>query len=412
MEVAWGHRRSNMAERKVKSKKDTKDEVPSRIASDPMAVTWLEKHNKTLEKYWNKLPNFLGSFIASVAVFILGSSIRGEWIYILVHFLKAFRYGDEEANGTSTESSNSSSSTGFSLADYRLQGFGFYWIWATTVSYVLYLGIGGFLHWYYYVRQRDRSEEWKCQPNKFMPPELERHEILLGSFSLLLGSTVSAMLACYVMNGGYSTIYYDVSKYGWLWYFASWPVVYIWQDYLTYWHHRIYHIPFLYKNFHKLHHKYKQPTAFSVTAIHPFEFLHMQVVQFSPMFIIPVHWSVFCTLLMYLYYHGIIDHSGINFKAQWWQPWQPDCIFHDNHHQYFHVNFGFNCEIWDKIHGTYRQKNKVYREDIFYGKGKSLEECSKDELRADLNERESENHLAYRGEVRDEQVLEVKKKLK
>lgn len=70
----------------------------------------------------------------------------GEWIYILVHFLKAFRYGDEEANGTSTESSNSSSSTGFSLADYRLQGFGFYWIWATTVSYVLYLGIGGFLH--------------------------------------------------------------------------------------------------------------------------------------------------------------------------------------------------------------------------------------------------------------------------
>lgn len=67
-----------MAERKVKSKTDNEDEVPSRIASDPMAVTWLEKHNKTLEKYWNKLPNFLGSFIASVAVFILGSSIRGE----------------------------------------------------------------------------------------------------------------------------------------------------------------------------------------------------------------------------------------------------------------------------------------------------------------------------------------------
>ena len=52
---------------------------------------------------------------------------------------------------------------------------------------------------------------------------------------------------------------------------------------------------------------------------------------------------------MYTYYHGILDHSGIAFKRQWWQPWQPDAIFHDNHHQYFHVNFGFNIEFWDKV---------------------------------------------------------------
>ena len=57
----------------------------------------------------------------------------------------------------------------------------------------------------------------------------------------------------------------------------------------------------------------------------------------------------FSFILMYTYYHGIIDHSGITFKRQWWQPWQPDCIFHDNHHQYFHVNFGFNIEYWDKV---------------------------------------------------------------
>ena len=53
--------------------------------------------------------------------------------------------------------------------------------------------------------------------------------------------------------------------------------------------------------------------------------------------------------MIYTYYHGIIDHSGITFKKAFWQPWQPDCIFHDNHHQYFHVNFGFNIELWDKV---------------------------------------------------------------
>ena len=111
----------------------------------------------------------------------------------------------------------------------------------------------------------------------------------------------------------------------------------------------MYHTPFLYKHFHKMHHTYKQPTAFSVTAIHPIEFVHMQCVLMSPIFLVPVHWLTMVVLMMYIYYHGIIDHSGITFKAYWWQPWQPPCIFHDNHHQYFHVNFGFNIEYWDHV---------------------------------------------------------------
>ena len=108
------------------------------------------------------------------------------------------------------------------------------------------------------------------------------------------------------------------------------------QDYVTYWMHRMYHLPSLYRDghhthsndganwakltffqlkrlnlpklnarkcirvsalhsirdrrhFHKLHHTYKQPTAFSVTAIHPVEFVNIQAVYASPMFFMPVH---------------------------------------------------------------------------------------------------------------------------
>lgn len=138
---------------------------------------------------------------------------------------------------------------------------------------------------------------------------------------------------------------------------------------MTYWLHRIYHMPFLYKRFHKLHHRYKQPTAFSVTAIHPVESIHIQLFLASPLILVPVHWCKCCwfqfltlfdwinivmavpfyTSAFYAYYHGILDHSGVNFKSYWWQPWQPDAIFHDNHHQYFHVNFAFNISYWDKV---------------------------------------------------------------
>jgi len=194
-------------------------------------------------------------------------------------------------------------------------------------------------------------------------------------------------------------IYYSPSEYGWWWFFLQVPVIFIYQDYTTYLTHRFYHTPFMYKHFHKLHHTYKQPTAFSVTAIHPVEIMQVQLTMLVPIFVIPVHWAMFYAIALYTYYHGIIDHSGVTFKALWWQPWQPDAIFHDNHHQYFHVNFGFNIYIWDVLHGTYRKKDRVYTEDIYYGKGLAFDEVSKDVLVNDIAERKSENPLAYTDNV-------------
>jgi hypothetical protein len=53
------------------------------------------------------------------------------------------------------------------------------------------------------------TEEWKCQPKHWLSPEVEFHEIVVGAFSLALGSFLSATMACWVMNDGYSTIYFD-----------------------------------------------------------------------------------------------------------------------------------------------------------------------------------------------------------
>lgn len=114
---------------------------------------------------------------------------------------------------------------------------------------------------------------------------------MIGTLSLMVTNTFSGIVSCYISNGGYSTVYYGLDDYGWLWYFLQWPVIYIYEDYLTYWIHRIYHWPWLYVNFHKLHHKYKQPTAFSVTAIHPVEILSIQMILCTPLILFPIHWS-------------------------------------------------------------------------------------------------------------------------
>jgi len=55
--------------------------------------------------------------------------------------------------------------------------------------------------------------------------------------------------------------------------------------------------------------------------------------------------------------------------------------------------------LWDKLHGTYRNKYRIYSEDIFYGKGKALDEVTEEERMRDFAERQSENPLAYKGNI-------------
>ena len=115
----------------------------------------------------------------------------------------------------------------------------------------------------YYVGKRESPEEWKCQPNKWLSSKEEIHEILVGWFSVTLGSALSAALASWVVNGGQTTLYYDfgndikvdsryhvwllTGEYGLLWTALQVPLVFSVTDYITYWHHRVYHMPFLYK---------------------------------------------------------------------------------------------------------------------------------------------------------------------
>uniref|UniRef100_A0A2A4JHB7 Fatty acid hydroxylase domain-containing protein n=1 Tax=Heliothis virescens TaxID=7102 RepID=A0A2A4JHB7_HELVI len=365
------------AEVKQRVVKDSKNEEKTESGNntkpkywEPLTdgVKWIEKYASNLENFFERLPEFISTFIATLAVFTFGATLRGEWVVILVAALKQLSGHTQNNTNVTTNVLDL-----FSSRNLKMENFTPIFIGAHTVSFAMYFLIGGFLHWYFYINRRHLAKEWKIQPDKWLSPELERHEIMVGTLSLTIVGSFSAFLACYIYNGNPSTVYYQFNEYGWLWFFLQFPVIFLYSDYTTYILHRLYHTPWLYKHFHKLHHKYKQPTAFSVTAIHPVEILHVQLTSCLPLFLFPVHWFPFYTVALYVYYHGIIDHSGINFKAQWWQPWQPDAEFHDQHHEFFHCNFGFNMSLWDKLHGTMRKQHRAYTEDTYHGEAPTLD---------------------------------------
>ena len=55
--------------------------------------------------------------------------------------------------------------------------------------------------------------------------------MVIGLFSLTIGNVLSAAVACWILNGGYTTMYYGMGDKGYLWWFLQWPVIFIYQVY-------------------------------------------------------------------------------------------------------------------------------------------------------------------------------------
>ena len=77
--------------------------------------------------------------------------------------------------------------------------------------------------------------------------------------------------------------------------------------------------------------RYTSPTAYSVVAFSPIELLMLNSIVIAPMFLFPVHAVPYMTNVIYVYYFGVIDHSGIKMESIF--PWQPNGLFHDEHHR-------------------------------------------------------------------------------
>ena len=296
----------------------------------------------------------------TMTTLILGATMRGDWILIAVHFLKQ---GDNDGAANDTNSQQKEVSL---LERYHMQNVHVMVLASVGVSLLSLYALGGLLMWFYYHRQRNNPEKWKCQPTKWQTPEDERLEFILGSINMCVGGTISGIIATHVLNGGYTTLYFGLLDRGPVYLVLSTIFCFLMQDYIFYYLHKIFHTPVLYRTFHKHHHRYHCPTVWSATAIHPVEFVTFELALASPMFIIPLYSGSFIICVLYLYYYGMIDHSGIMMDAVW--PWQPPSSYHDDHHKYFHCNYGFTTYIWDWLHDTMHKHDHKYGEDIFHAK--------------------------------------------
>jgi len=220
---------------------------------------------------------------------------------------------------------------------------------------------------YHHPTRSKEPAQWKCQPNKVLSSERYKEEVFWGCFNAMWGTFLAGFMSVAHIHGHYTKMYFDGLEYGIVWYLLSFPLLFLWIEWFAYWSHRFWHLKFVYGKFHKWHHRYQPPTAFSAVAFHPIEFAIYVMGGQVIYFFIPIHSTVSLIVGVYTAYYLIVDHSGIKSTPPWF--WQPSTKFHDDHHKYFHCNFGQHFVWFDRMFNTVRRVNRSYGEGVFGGGG-------------------------------------------
>mgnify|MGYP002147594194 CR=1 FL=1 len=98
-----------------------------------------------------------------------------------------------------------------------------------------------------------------------------------------------------------------------------------------------------------------------------------------PLIFVPLPAIGVIIVLLSSHIESLIQHSGVRVFP--WIPWMPSTFFHDDHHRYFHVNYGQHLTLWDRLFGSLRRHGRRYGVEVFGGQGAPLSESSREPVR-------------------------------
>jgi len=173
----------------------------------------------------------------------------------------------------------------------------------------------------------------------------------------ILSGMIFALSGAFIISEsdlGATLLYTDVSKYG-LWYLGvSFVAVLILQDTCFYFIHRLFHNPWLFKWAHFGHHRSGEPTPWSSFAFDPPEAIAQALFFVGIVFIVPLHFITFLTLLMTMTMWAVLTHLGFelfpsSFKSHWIGKWFIGSTHHSIHHRHYTAHYGLYFTVWDKL---------------------------------------------------------------
>jgi Delta7-sterol 5-desaturase len=226
------------------------------------------------------------------------------------------------------------------------------------VAYVIPAGI---FYWLFFVRRNESTEAMRIQERRHTTADVRR-EITDSLISLLLFSFYSLLLYQAVKNG-HSALYSNVKRYPLWWIPVSFGLAMFLHDTYFYASHRLMHSRALFRLLHSRHHKSITPTPWAILSFQPLETI-LQFGFFALLVLfVPMHPAV---LLAYVFYDELVNaagHSGHEFipdkmQSHWLLRYSNAVTHHDLHHSKFHCNYGHYFNFWDRLMGTFVDRER------------------------------------------------------
>jgi len=219
------------------------------------------------------------------------------------------------------------------------------------------------LDYYFYKIKKKNYKDWKIQ-HKFEEENKKYIAIKMSYLNIFLLSIYFSFLTILNNKIPIFKIYTNFHNCSSIYWYFSIISYFIYLDFAAYSIHRILHFPYLYKNIHKYHHLFQQPTPFVSLALHPIEYFSLVNASLIYLIFIKTHINVVIINLLFIFIFNILNHSGIYFDSGLIM--ECSSKFHDDHHRYFHLNYGQSLSIWDIIFKTIRKKNIKYSKNKFF----------------------------------------------
>jgi len=227
----------------------------------------------------------------------------------------------------------------------------------TLVSVVLFSGP---VFWFYYVRPTYEKWCYKINP-RFPSPEdvrLEIQQTLKG----IVAAAFAPALSLYLSQHGMSYAYCGVGHLGWGYMLLSFLACWILADLFEFSYHYLGHSVSFMWQVHRHHHRFYNPSPFSVIADEPMD----QFVRALPMVLFPLVMPVNMDMLFtqfgfFFYAYGVYLHWGYEFEnLDAHHSWINTSYHHYAHHALSIKNkpyhTGFYIQLWDKLAGSTLEK--------------------------------------------------------
>ncbi len=224
----------------------------------------------------------------------------------------------------------------------------------------------------YHVLQSPSRERQRIQPQARPTSRQIRREIRMSLVSVLIfAAMATALFQLYL--AGKTAVYRPFYKYPLYYLPISFALCVVVNDTWFYWTHRFMHLRRVFKYTHLGHHRFVSPTPWSIYAFQPLE----AVIQFCGVAIM-VEYIPMCPLVLiaWLSYDTLVNtagHTGFEMiptamSRSWLFKWFNTVAHHDGHHTNTRANFGAFFNIWDRLLGTFDDKQVPQPQEVVEGK--------------------------------------------